>query len=226
MADTNSAQQPRLVPPLPAKRTRLTADARRAQLTEIGFLLLQERPLHELALDEIAERAGISRTLLFHYFPTKSDFYAAVVDHASQLLRGIKIGPSSPSAPADIHARATQLISGYIELVAEYREVYLRLVRTAGAGDDNVRASIDELRASLVPTWIEIAQPLAAQADQQLLELLMRGWLVHLEEVALLATQAGTDTPELSQALSDIFVHTVSAAIQEKVAETQASPPA
>ena len=79
---------------------RLPADERRRQLVEIGWRLLQSRPIHEMALDEVAAEAGISRTLLFHYFPTKGDFYAAVVQSAGEhLLRPVDDRPGWSRRP-------------------------------------------------------------------------------------------------------------------------------
>lgn len=167
--------------PEPA-RSRLSADQRREQLTEIGLELLAERPIHELPLDEVAERARISRTLLFHYFPSKSDFYAAVVQRAGQRL----LLPRSEEVLADDPAlRVKALIDGYLRLVDRNREFYVRLVRGAAGGDPAVMATIDELRTALIPTWVAAAGWPSVTAEDPLVALLIRGWLVGLEEVAL-----------------------------------------
>src|SRR5947209_6335587 len=71
--------------PEPA-RLRRTADDRRAQLVQIGLELLPTTPVQELTIDEVARRAGISRSLLFHYFATKRDYYTAVTRAAADLL--------------------------------------------------------------------------------------------------------------------------------------------
>ena len=59
---------------------------RRAQLVQIGLELLPTTPVQELTIDEVARRAGISRSLLFHYFDTKRDYYTAVTRAAADLL--------------------------------------------------------------------------------------------------------------------------------------------
>ena len=61
-----------------AKRTRLTPEARRAQLIELGVEMLATRTLDELSVEEIAQHAGISRGLLFHYFASKQEFHIEV----------------------------------------------------------------------------------------------------------------------------------------------------
>ncbi|WP_420713698.1 TetR/AcrR family transcriptional regulator, partial [Streptomyces sp. WM4235] len=51
-------------------RVRLRPEERRGQLINIGLRLLVTRPIHEMSIDEVAAGVGISRGLLFHYFPT------------------------------------------------------------------------------------------------------------------------------------------------------------
>ena len=65
---------------------RRSADDRRAQLVQIGLELLPTTPVQELTIDEVARRAGISRSLLFHYFATKRDYYTAVTRAAADLM--------------------------------------------------------------------------------------------------------------------------------------------
>lgn len=60
-------------------RRRLSPDARRAELLALGAEVFGQRPYDEVRIDEIAERAGVSRVLMYHYFPDKRAFFAAVV---------------------------------------------------------------------------------------------------------------------------------------------------
>ncbi|RDH77738.1 TetR/AcrR family transcriptional regulator [Mycolicibacterium moriokaense] len=60
-------------------RRRLSPDDRRSELLTLGAKVFGERPYDEVRIDEIAERAGVSRALMYHYFPDKRAFFAAVV---------------------------------------------------------------------------------------------------------------------------------------------------
>jgi AcrR family transcriptional regulator len=60
-------------------RRRLSPDDRRNELLALGAEVFGERPYDEVRIDEIAERAGVSRALMYHYFPDKRTFFAAVV---------------------------------------------------------------------------------------------------------------------------------------------------
>ncbi|MCB9412124.1 MAG: TetR/AcrR family transcriptional regulator [Actinobacteria bacterium] len=183
-------------------RTRLSAAERRAQLTEIGLELLADQPIHELALDEVADKAGISRTLVFHYFPTKSDFYAAVVERAGQRLLAGGKAPTGAPGPERVHS----LISGYLRLVESSRDLYVRLVRGAAGGDPAVIRTIDDLRTALIPTWVVAAGAPGESAADPLTALLVRGWLVGLEEVALAWDPTAVAHEELADALTASFL--------------------
>lgn len=225
-----------------AGRTRLSPEKRKAQLTEIGLELLATRPIHEVALDEVADRAGISRTLLFHYFPTKSDFYAAVVERAGQRLLGARrgggagttggvagtaggivpagsTGPAGSTAsagavsggelqgePSDSLPRVRARIDGYLRLVDSSRDIYVRLVRGAAGGDPAVMARIDDLRTALIPMWVEVVGLPAEAAEDPVTQLLVRGWLVGLEEVALTWSPTQVARSELTEALARSFL--------------------
>ena len=60
-------------------RRRLSPEDRRSELLDLGADVFGQRPYDEVRIDEIAERAGVSRALMYHYFPDKRAFFAAVV---------------------------------------------------------------------------------------------------------------------------------------------------
>ena len=78
-------------------RTRLDIDLRRSQLVEIGMELFAKRPYDEVSVEEIAAAAGVSRGLLYHYFPTKRDFLVEVV--RAQLERLAELTAPDTSKP-------------------------------------------------------------------------------------------------------------------------------
>jgi AcrR family transcriptional regulator len=67
-------------------RRRLSPDDRRNELLALGAEVFGQRPYDEVRIDEIAERAGVSRALMYHYFPDKRAFFAAVVRAESDRL--------------------------------------------------------------------------------------------------------------------------------------------
>ena len=162
----------------PGLTTRMSADARRAQLIDVGWQLLQSRPIHELPLDEVAAAAGISRTLLFHYFPTKADFYFAVVSSMGERL----LHPPRLPEGASPAQRIRSLVEGFVRLVERNRLSYTALVRGAGGGDQRIVELIADTRDALVPRWLDAADSPAASS---LTTLVVRGWLVGMEETVI-----------------------------------------
>ena len=71
------------------RRTRLSHADRRRQLLGIGLAKLVDKPIQDLSIDEVAAEAGISRGLLFHYFPTKRDFYRACIEAAADAVDSV-----------------------------------------------------------------------------------------------------------------------------------------
>ena len=72
--------------PTTARSTRMPRSERRAQLLDLGVRLLATRSLDELSIDVLADEAGVSRGLMYHYFGGKQGFFEAVVQHAADDL--------------------------------------------------------------------------------------------------------------------------------------------
>lgn len=77
-------------------RRRLSPGDRRNELLALGAEVFGERPYDEVRIDEIAERAGVSRALMYHYFPDKRAFFAAVVRTESERLFAATNAPPLP----------------------------------------------------------------------------------------------------------------------------------
>ena len=60
-------------------RVRMRTDERREHLVRAGVDLLRDKPYDQLSIDDIAAAAGISKGLLYHYFPSKRDYLLEVV---------------------------------------------------------------------------------------------------------------------------------------------------
>lgn len=163
-----------------SKRVRLSPDARREQLLDLGVRMLATRTLEELSVDALAEEAGISRGLLFHYFKNKQDFHRAVVQRAADdLLARTKSDPShEPSA------RLRLSLTRYIDYVLANPPAYISLVRGAAGGDEAMLEIFDRTRAALTA---RITDNLGAYGveDTPTVRLLARGWSAMVEEAVL-----------------------------------------
>src|SRR5690348_4389896 len=115
----------------PVVRRRLSADDRRRQLVGIGLGKIVETPIQDLSLDEVAAEAGISRGLLFHYFPTKTDFYLACI-------------AAAPDLPTEEQVEMTTRLM--VEQIERRRAFYLALVHGHGVADPRVSEVMDSVR--------------------------------------------------------------------------------
>jgi AcrR family transcriptional regulator len=163
-------------------RSRLAPDDRRRQLVGIGLRKFVERPVQELSLDEVAAEAGVSRGLLFHYFPTKTAYFRAVVAAAERrVLRNV-----APDAGVTGEAAVGQLVVRFVEQVARRRDSYLALVYgRGGLVADGVGDPARTLRAELARLVVDAL----GLADDALP--VVHGWVAYVEDRALQASAAG-----------------------------------
>jgi AcrR family transcriptional regulator len=171
-----------------AGRTRLSAEQRREQLLELGVSLLADRSLDELTIDVLAEEAGISRGLLYHYFGDKHAFREAVVRRAVEDL----IEQTAPPATGEPLTRLLASLTAYVDYVEANRAGYRSIVRAAASGHEELRRLYEQARAALTDRiFTEDAQG-DLIGDTPATRLMVRGWAALTEELVL----AWLDDPE------------------------------
>jgi AcrR family transcriptional regulator len=177
---------------------RRTAGDRRAQLVEIGLELLPTTPVQDLTIDEVARRAGISRSLLFHYFASKREYYAAVIEAAAALLRDHVVPrPGTPLA-----GQLPGMLDRFVTWVETYRDSYVAFVRGAHAGDAWVADVYEDTRERLV----EVALAAVPLTDGTRQRQLVRSWFAFTEDLVLQWTREPTMTrEELLELIADVL---------------------
>jgi AcrR family transcriptional regulator len=94
---------------------RLPRDERRAQLLSAALEMFTTAGYHSAAMDEIAERAGVSKPVLYQHFPSKLDLYLAVLDtHIDSLVFAIQ--KAIQSTP-DNSERVQATIGAYFDFI-------------------------------------------------------------------------------------------------------------
>ena len=84
---------------------RLARHARRRQILAAAMPLLARVGPSELQLDAVAARVGVTRNLLYHYFPGgRADLVAALVREAERQLLGDSDGPPAPQGTRRPHS--------------------------------------------------------------------------------------------------------------------------
>ncbi|HEX8305759.1 MAG TPA: TetR/AcrR family transcriptional regulator [Jatrophihabitans sp.] len=162
------------------KRVRLTPDARREQLLDLGVRMLATRTLDELSVDALAEEAGISRGLLFHYFKNKQDFHRAVVQRAAEDL----LARTKPDMSQDPTSRLQLSLASYVDYVEANHQAYISLVRGAAGSDEALLEIFDRTRAAMTARITDNLEVFGAQ-DTPTVRLMARGWSALAEEAVL-----------------------------------------
>ncbi|WP_028651684.1 TetR/AcrR family transcriptional regulator [Nocardioides halotolerans] len=165
-------------------RSRLAPDERRSQLLDLGVRLLATRSLDELSIDLLAEEAGISRGLLYHYFGNKHAFHEAVVRRAADDL----IAQTTPPADGDPLVRLQVSVAAYVDYVLANFEGYVSLLKGAAGGNEALRAIYEEVRGVLserIFTESVLAAGSELVADTPRNRLVVRGWSAMTEELVI-----------------------------------------
>jgi AcrR family transcriptional regulator len=162
-------------------RTRLTPEQRRAQLLDLGVQLLATRSLDELSIDLLAEEAGISRGLLYHYFGNKHAFHEAVVRRAADDL----IEQTAPPADGEPLERMLTSLAAYLDYVVANHEGYLSLVKAAAGGNETLREIYEEARSALNGRIFREDAQGDIIPDTPATRLVVRGWSAMVEELVL-----------------------------------------
>lgn len=163
------------------RRTRLTPDQRRAQLLDLGVHLFATRSVEEISIDVLAEEAGVSRGLLYHYFGGKQDFREAVIRHAVDDL----ITQTAPPAEGEPLERLLVSLGVYVDYVLANLELYRSLVRAAAGGSDEIQALHEEGRAALTDRIFREDLRGEILADTPQTRLVVRGWSAMTEAMVL-----------------------------------------
>lgn len=161
-------------------RQRLHVDERKSQLLDLAIDLFGDRSYEEISIDEFAKQGGISKGLLYHYFPSKRALYVAAVKHAAdRLLQKTKVEQSSRPGR---HDALRQGLAAYLRYVEEHAAAYAFLLRSGVGSDDEVAAIVEETRSRFAARVGE-----GIGLDEQDVEgrLLIRGWIGFVEATSL-----------------------------------------
>lgn len=162
------------------KRTRLSPEARRAQLVDLGTQMLAARSIDEVSVEEIADQAGVSRGLIFHYFGSKQGFLLAVVRHLSEQM----IEATEPDPHLEPLAQLSQSLTAYLDYVTENRDGFVSLLRGSATGDAEMRQVFEDTRTALTNRVLE-RTPLIGIPRSPRVELAVRGWIAFVEETVI-----------------------------------------
>ncbi|MFI5986187.1 TetR/AcrR family transcriptional regulator [Streptomyces sp. NPDC051555] len=161
-------------------RRRMGVEERRQQLIGVALDLFSNRSPDEVSIDEIAAAAGISRPLVYHYFPGKLSLYEAALRRAADELAARFDEP--PEGP--LGSRLLRVMGRYFAFVDEHGPGFSALMRGGPAvGSSRTNAMIDEVRQA---AYEQILSHLGVERPPARLELIVRSWVSLAESTALI----------------------------------------
>jgi AcrR family transcriptional regulator len=191
-------------------------EERREQLIAVALDLFSRRSPDDVSIDEIAEAAGISRPLVYHYFPGKQQLYEEALRRAAQELSGRFEEPHE----GPLGARLLRVMERFFDFVDEHGPGFSALMRGGPAvGSGRTSAMIDGVRQA---AYEQILAHLGIADPPPRLSLVVRSWISLAETTALLWLD-GRDIPR--EELERQLVHdcaaltAVSAAYDERMAQ-------
>ncbi|WP_258565453.1 TetR/AcrR family transcriptional regulator [Streptomyces sp. WELS2] len=161
-------------------RRRMSVEERRQQLIGVALELFSQRSPDEVSIDEIATAAGISRPLVYHYFPGKLSLYEAALKRASEDLASRFEEPHE----GPLGARLLRVMGRYFDFVDEHGPGFSALLRGGPAvGSSATNALIDSVRQA---AYDQILSHLGVTGPSPRLELVVRSWISLAESTALI----------------------------------------
>lgn len=160
----------------PAYR-RLDVDERRQQLLERGAELFTSHAYGELSMSKIAAEVGISKGLLYHYFPSKQAYFEATLGAWAERLRE-RTEPDPELPPVE---QLKGSLDGFLELVEENAGAYRNLMQSA-TGVPEIRDLIEEVRRLTAQRILDGIYPEEVPAKARIA---VSGWLWFMDGACL-----------------------------------------
>src|SRR6476660_4723243 len=136
------------------RSTRLPRHERRRQLLDAALEVFVSQGYHAAAMDEIAERAGVSKPVLYQHFPGKLDLYLALLDqHSGELVALVREALASTS---DNKQRVAATIAAYFEFVARDGAPFRLVFESDLTNEVAVRERVDQVNKECAEAIAEV----------------------------------------------------------------------
>ncbi|WP_084653304.1 TetR family transcriptional regulator [Nocardioides insulae] len=116
---------------------------RRAQLLESALEVFVAQGYHAAAMDDIAERAGVSKPVLYQHFPGKLDLYLALLERSSETV--IDAVRRALASTDDNKLRVAATVDAFYEYVASDSGAFRLVFESDLTSEDAVRAQVDRV---------------------------------------------------------------------------------
>jgi len=130
------------------RSTRLPRSARRKQLLAAAQQIFVAQGYHAAAMDDIAERAGVSKPVLYQHFPGKLELYLALLDtHCDAIIAKVR---SAMLATPDNKERVKGAVQAYFDFVDHESEAFRLVFESDLRNDPAVRERVERVEQGCI----------------------------------------------------------------------------
>lgn len=183
----------------------MSIDERRRELLAACLRLMGERPWAEVSIADVAEAAGASTPLVYHYFPGKRELYVATVTWAAAELRAATVD----APPGDGPDQLRQRIAAHVAWIDAHADAYRAVLQGGISSDPDVQAIVEQARTDVVHRLARAAGLVRLNPSARIT---LRGWVGFLEG-ATLDWLAARDLSETE--LVELLVASAGAAVRQ-----------
>jgi AcrR family transcriptional regulator len=137
------------------RSTRMPRSERRAQLLDAAQAVFVQSGYHAAAMDEIADRAGVSKPVLYQHFPGKLDLYLALLDtHCVTLEQLVRQALETGEGDNEVRVRAT--VAAYFDFVTREDAAFRMVFESDLTSVPQVRARLDSVEMACAEAIAEV----------------------------------------------------------------------
>lgn len=155
----------------PTRGARLPRSARRAQLLDAAQQVFVENGYHAAGMDEIADRANVSKPVLYQHFPGKLELYLALLDDANERLVDAILG--ALDSTTDNKQRVVATMEAYFEFVSADGAPHRLVFESDLTNDPQVRQRTEDVDRISSMAVARLVQENAAVSEPEALLLAM-----------------------------------------------------
>lgn len=122
---------------------RMPREARRAQLIDAARTVFVAQGYHAAAMDDIADRAGVSKPVLYQHFPGKLDLYLALLEISGETL--VVAVRDALASTNDNRERVQAAVGAYFEFVNDADGAYRLVFESDLTNEPSVRDRVEAI---------------------------------------------------------------------------------
>jgi AcrR family transcriptional regulator len=144
---------------------RMPRSARRAQLLDSALEVFVAQGYHAAAMDDIAERAGVSKPVLYQHFPGKLELYLALLDQSCDTI--IEACKGALASTGDNKQRVNATVEVFYDYVASAQGAFRLVFESDLTNESAVRERVDRVTRECAEAIAEVIHEDTGLTDEQ-----------------------------------------------------------